>query len=29
MRRSVKRIYAGARPLYHPPVTRDLDKLGL
>jgi aminopeptidase N len=24
-----KRIYAQARPLYHPIVTRDLDKLGL
>ena len=24
-----KRIYAEARPLYHPLVTRDLDKLGL
>jgi leukotriene-A4 hydrolase len=24
-----KRIYAQARPLYHPLVTRDLDKLGL
>jgi hypothetical protein len=24
-----RRIYARARPLYHPLVTRDLDKLGL
>ena len=24
-----KRIYAEARPLYHPLATRDLDKLGL
>jgi hypothetical protein len=24
-----RRIYPGARPLYHPLVTRDLDKLGL
>jgi leukotriene-A4 hydrolase len=24
-----RRIYAEARPLYHPLVTRDLDKLGL
>jgi hypothetical protein len=24
-----RRIYAEARPLYHPMVTRDLDKLGL
>ena len=24
-----RRMYAQARPLYHPLVTRDLDKLGL
>jgi hypothetical protein len=27
--RSAARIYGEARPLYHPLVTRDLDKLGL